>query len=94
MKRVCGFVPEQIPVRAGVIQPLKALVSALTKRKRDCAVGVFLPYRAYDIAHHVVGIVRVLAALQNKGAEAEPVTVFTAGEYLLLAEAVAHGVFV
>ena len=91
---ICGFVPQKVSVRACFKKFFKALFSAFTEGECYRAVGVIFLYLADDFAHPLVGVVRVLAALQNKGSEPERVARFAAVQNLFLAQAVTHGVFV
>ena len=71
-------------VGSRVKQPFEALLSPFSERERHRAVGVPPLYFAHDSAHQLVGVIAVLAALQNKGAKSQFITVIAAEKNLLL----------
>ena len=85
VSRVGGLVAQQVAVGPGLAQAAEAVASAFAKRKGDGAVGKLAPYRGHDVAHHFVGEPRILAPLQHKGAEPQPVARATAVHNLFLA---------
>ena len=89
MLRVCRFVTQQVAVRARVIKALIAAARLFADRQGDGAVGVTLPDRRDDLTNAVVGIIRILAALQDKGAISQRVALGTAGKDLIPAQPIA-----
>lgn len=73
MAAVRRFVPQQKPVRARVKERLVALPAALPDGKRNGAFGKPRFDFTDDGAEAFICKIRVLAALQNKGAKAEAV---------------------
>ena len=88
MGRVCRFVPQQVPVGPRVKQRLVRGPAPFPHRKGHGAAGP----AGFDFPHQgaepFVGEVRVLAPLQHKGAEPQPVPGLAAGQNLLLRKAV------
>ena len=104
-RQVCGmqfrivagirrFVAQKIAVCPRGVELFKALSSALAKRQRDGAVRVGFANGTDDIHHALIGKVRVLAALQNEGAEAEVIAYLAALQDLFLGQAIALGIAV
>ena len=89
-----GLMPQQIAIRSRLKIALIARARFFTDRERYGAVGVFFLDGADDIADHVIREVRILAALQDKGAVAQRIALLAAGEDLLLAQPIALGVLV
>ena len=88
MRLVCGLVPQQIPVCAGVKHPLIIAGAVFAERKRNGAVRIFLP----DGGNHAADAVHrenAFAALKHKRAEAERIAFGTAAENLLVRQNVA-----
>ena len=83
------LVAKQVAVGAGVAQAGVALAAALPHRERDRAIGVRRLESRDDPDEQVVGVVRILAALQHEGAEAQLVAHIGAREDLLLRQPVA-----
>lgn len=80
MRRVGGFVPQKIAVGAGFAQAFVAFPAAFSKRKRYGAVGMLALDCAQESAEAPIGKIRVLAALQDKCAEAQRITLPAAGQ--------------
>ena len=88
MLRIIGFMAEQIPVRAGFIEPKVAFAGALADRKGDGAVGKLMPDLRDDLTEPVICKISVLAALQDEGAEAQPISQVAAGQDVLFCQPV------
>ena len=80
---------EQIPVRAGFIEPPVACAGTLADRKGDGAVGELMPDLRDNLTEPVICEIPVLAALQDEGAEAQPISQVAAGEDVLFCQPVA-----
>ena len=74
VQRVGGLVAQQVALGARVMQGLVARAAALPHRQRHGTVGVGGADARDYIAEALVGKPGVLAALQDEGAKAEPVT--------------------
>ena len=92
MRRVGGLVPQQIAVGARFEVSLITFARFFADRQRHGAVGITLFDRSDDITDQIIGIIRILAALQHEGAVPQRVALFTAGQDLVLAQAVTLGV--
>ena len=86
-----GFVPQQIAVGARVKIRLVAVARLFAHRQGDGAIGISGANRRHNGAKAIIGKIRVLAALQHKGAKPQPVSFGTAGENLVIAQPVAGG---
>ena len=80
VQRVGGLVAQQVALGARVMQGLVARAAALPHRQRHGAVGMGGADARDDVAEALVGKPRVLAALQDEGAKAEPVAFLHARE--------------
>lgn len=89
MRRVGGFVPQKIAVGAGFAQAFVAFPAAFSKRKRYGAVGMLALDCAQESAEAPIGKIRVLAALQDKCAEAQRITFPAAGQDFVRVKTVA-----
>ena len=89
MRRRGGLVPQQIAPRTGIVIALIALARFLPDRKRDAAVRMLRSNRGDQFADFVIGVIGILAALQDKCPVAERIALFAAVENLLICQAVA-----
>ena len=80
---ICSLMTQKIPIRTGIIKRLIALAIAFAQREGDGTVRVFLPNCAHKRNHSLIGEIRVLSALQHKGAKAERVSLLAALKDLL-----------
>ena len=87
-----GLMPQEIAVCTRVKVCLIARARLFADGERDGAVGIALADRGDDGADLVVGIVGILAALQDKGAESERIALAAAGEDVHQLQPVAGGV--
>ena len=89
MRRIGGLVPEQIPVRPGVLPAAVDVIRPFPAGERDRAVRM----RRLDLFHHTgdraVAESGILAALQNDGAETEIVSVTCGRQDPVFAQTVA-----
>ena len=94
MSRVVSLVAEKVSVCSGLKEPSVTLSGKFPDGKSDRAVRKTLPDSGDDICHPVFREPSVLAALEDKGAEAETVSVFAAGKNLIFGQSVADRVFI
>jgi hypothetical protein len=88
MLRVRRLMPKEIPVRPCVKKPLIYVAFSLPDGKRDRHIGKTLTDRVDDLTEVIVRKSRILPALEDKRAEAEIISLFTAFEDLIIREAV------
>ena len=90
MGKVRRFLPEKIPVRPSLLQPPVAFPAPFPQGKGNGAIRK-LPFDfSQQLTEPVVGKGAVLAPLQHKGAKAQGIADFAAGEDLLLGQSVAN----
>ena len=92
MRLIRRFVSQQIAFGSGIKELLIALLLALAYRKRDGAVRMPFLYGADYRYDEFVRVIRVLTALQYKGAETELVAHVAARKDQIFAEAIALGI--
>ena len=94
---VCGIgrlLPQKIPLRSGIKIRLIALPAFLPDGQGNGAVRMVSMDLRYQLAHPLIGIPRILAPLQHKGAEAQLAALPAAVQNLLLAQPIAPGVLI
>ena len=82
MRRIRGFLPEQVTVRPRLKIPQIAFPCLFPDRERDSTVRVSVFDSGHQAAQIVVPVKRILAALQNDGAESQLITLVGAGKDL------------
>ena len=68
---ICRFVAKKIAVCSRIIKLSVAFLRSFAERQRNGAVWLERLDTANYITHNLVGVISVLAALQNKGTKAE-----------------------
>ncbi len=80
MGGVCCFVAQQVAIGTGLKEALVGVVRAFADRECDRAVRIAFFNVGDQAAQACVRIIRVFAALEHKGAEADLVAFLTAGQ--------------
>ena len=89
MNFVERFVTEQVPVGSCPEEAFVSLAALFTQRQGDGTVGKLLSNDGHSLFHPVIGLCRVFAPLQDKGAEAEGIALAAAVQDGITAQAVA-----
>ena len=69
-----SFMPQEIAIRTGGIIPVIGLAAFFPQGEGYCRFGAALLQAGDYVFQQFVGVIGVLAALQDKGAKAQPVT--------------------
>ena len=80
MPLIICLMAEQIPVGAGVVELFAAVIRTLAHGQGDGTVGELCADLRNNIAESLIGKPSVLASLQHKCAEAQIISLLTAGE--------------
>ena len=94
MPSFISFVAEQIPVGAGFIELFAAVIRTLAHGQGDGTVGELSADIRDNIAESLIGKPSVLASLQHKCAEAQIISLLTAGEDVFFGSPVSLGIWI
>ena len=88
------LMPQEISVCSGIKKSLIALFGLFSDGKRYRTIRMCFLDRTYDIADPVIGIIRILSALEDKSLKSDLLAYITTGQYLLFGEPVPVRLFI